>query len=240
MRLATWNMQGSNASTDAKWQTGVSNAFRRALLDAMCLQETGGVPSSAMLRGTVNFVDPYGAPTSLDIYNWGATQRPRSGSQKTIVFHEWDTAGGRVNTAVVTRGPLPHPFGHIVNLIWGNAGRIRRPAVGVFFRGEWIYSFHATSPRGGDTPHVLDQVETDSAGVTWRVGGDFNRWPTSLDGLISDEMVICPPNAPTHPNRRPRKMLDYFVCQGDEDDEVEGQVGGTLALSDHRVVYYTF
>jgi cytolethal distending toxin subunit B len=140
----------------------------------------------------------------------------------------------------VTRGALPYPFTHNVSLIWGNAGRTWRPAVGVLFRGTWIYSFHAISPGGGDAPYVLNQIDAASAGVTWRVGGDFNRSPASLDRLIPDDMVVCPPNAPTHPNQRPTRKLDYFVCEGDYDDEVEGQVSNALPLSDHRAVYYTF
>ena len=47
MNIATWNMQGSNASTENKWNTQVKNAIAQLGLDVFCLQECGLVPLSA-------------------------------------------------------------------------------------------------------------------------------------------------------------------------------------------------
>jgi cytolethal distending toxin subunit B len=116
--LTTWNRQGGNASTEAKWQTGVADMLTNSPTPpaVICLQEPGGVPTSALLRVTVTFADPFGSPTSVEVYDWGGTEREPG---RTIVYHHWDTAGNRVNTAVVSRNNLPHPA-HVA-LVWGNA-----------------------------------------------------------------------------------------------------------------------
>jgi hypothetical protein len=183
----------------------------------------------------VAFQDPLGAPTSVDVYDWGGTlTRPKY----TIVFHRWDTAGNRVNTAIVTRQILPHPVN--VALVWGNAGPMWRPAVGVRVQGEWIFSFHAISPAGADTPHVLAQVAVVAAGARWRVGGDFNRDPLTLGAaLLPANSVVCPPNAPTHPTTGPAfRRLDYFVCSGNA--ATTGVVDTFVYLSDHWAVDFGF
>ena len=235
MILTTWNMQGGNAATEVKWQTGVANMLTNSLVppDAICLQEAGGVPRSALHRVTMPFVDPLFGPTNVDVYDWLVTRR-RPGY--TIVFHRWDTAGNRVNTAIVSRN-LPHPAN--VTLVWGMAGPTWRPAVGVRVQGEWIFSFHAISPAGADTQHVLAQVAVVSAGSRWRVGADFNRDPLTLGApLLPANSVVCPPNAPTHPTRRPVSRYDYFVCSGNA--ATTGYRDTSVNLSDHYAVDFAF
>jgi cytolethal distending toxin subunit B len=246
--LTTWNLQGSNHTTEQKWQTGIANLFSGAVVppDAICLQEAGGVPRSARLRVTVPFAGPPGGPpTSVTVYEWGGTSAyAMRNPAKTIVYHHWDVAGNRVNTAIVTRTTLPHPPN--VTLVWGAAGPVWRPAVGVFFRGEWIFSFHAISPGGADATPVLNQVAAFAGLTQWRVGGDFNRDPLTLmappapgaPGLIPAGSIVCPPNSPTHPATRPWRYYDYFVCQGNVVRR--GRVDESLIMSDHRAVDFQF
>ena len=206
--------------------------------DVICLQEAGGVPESAMHRVNVPFVDPLGNETRISIWDWEGTVR--SSMRKpgnTIVYHHWDTGGNRVNTAVVTQGNLPHPAD--VRLVWGNAGPVWRPAVGVRVGGVWIFSFHAISPGGADAPHVLGQVAILAGGAPWRVGGDFNREPATLGpAFLPANSVVCPPNGPTHPSVHPTKQLDY--CVSDGNVVTTGMVDSSIFLSDHWSVKFRF
>jgi hypothetical protein len=233
-------MQGGNATTEVKWQTGVANLFRTSGYPsgAICLQETGPAPSSAMLRVNVPFADPFGAPTEINVYDWsGATRNGRTLFTGTIIYHGWDTLGHRVNTAVVTRRTLPHPAN--VALIWGNAGPTWRPAVGVQINGDWLFSYHAISRAGGpDAPFVLAAIAGFAGANVWRVGGDFNREPPTLaGGLLPAGSVVCRPHKPTHPTRRARRRYDYFV-----NHAAPRSLGAVLALrmSDHLPVAYLF
>jgi cytolethal distending toxin subunit B len=238
--LTTWNMQGGDAATEAKWEKGVANMIAKPLVppDAICLQEAGGVPDSAWLRATVPFSDPFGNATSVSVWNWDGTGRYSTWRpERTIVYHHWDTAGSHANTAVVTRSNLPKPAN--VALVWGNVGTVWRPAVGALVRGEWIFSFHAISQGGADASLLLAQVAAFSAGIPWRVGGDFNREPATLRaGLLPANSVVCPPDAPTHPARHPTNRYDYFVCDGNTAET--GLVDKSICLSDHWAVDFAF
>lgn len=241
MIVTTWNLQGSNATTEVKWQTGVANLFRGSLVppDAICLQEAGGVPASAMHRVNVPIAGPGGNMTNISVWDWGGTTRNSMRTPaKTIIFHNWDTGGNRVNTAVVTRTTLPHPAQ--VALVWGTNGPVWRPAVGVLFRGEWLFSYHAISPGGADAPNVLARVAALAGGSSWRVGGDFNRAPATLGGagVLPANSVVCPPNQPTHPCTHAVSQYDYFVCEGNAART--GLVDTSLFLSDHWSVDFAF
>jgi hypothetical protein len=166
------------------------------------------------------------------VYDWGGT---RSRGGRTIVFHRWDTAGNRVNTAVVTQRPLPRQV-H-VKLVWPNDGAVWRPAVEVLVEGEWLFSFHGISPGCADAPSALTRVAAVAAGRTWRVGGDFNREPVTLQGWIPAASSFAP-RSPTHSVLNPASKYDYFVCEG--DDARAGFVNQSIGLSDHRPVRFLF
>ncbi|MGA9875199.1 MAG: endonuclease/exonuclease/phosphatase family protein [Solirubrobacteraceae bacterium] len=242
MILTTWNMQGGNAATEVKWQTGVANLLANALVppDAICLQEAGGVPASARLlaavgRGPVSgrFFDPRLRTTRVNVYRWGGT-RTRGGY--TIFHHQWDDQGNRVNTALVTYAHLDPPFD--VELAWAGEGPTWRPALGILFRGAWIYSFHAISPNGADAAGVLARVANSAAGTNWWVGGDFNRDPLSLIPLLPANSVTCEPNKPTHSVTNPITRKDYFVRSGHNPST--GIVDESIIYSDHFPVDYAF
>jgi len=186
----------------------------------------------------VPFSDPFGNATSVSVWDWGGTGKYSSRKPgRTIVYHHWDTAGDRADTAVVTRSKLANPTN--VALVWGNVGPVWRPAVGALVRGEWIFSLHAISQGGADASSVLAQVAAFSGGIPWRVGGDFNREPVTLvAGLLPANSVVCPPNAPTHPATHPTSRYDYFVCDGNAAET--GLVNRFILLSDHCAVDFAF
>ncbi|HKT82203.1 MAG TPA: endonuclease/exonuclease/phosphatase family protein [Solirubrobacterales bacterium] len=242
MILTTWNMQGGNATTEVKWQTGVANILANSPLrpDAICLQEAGGVPDSARLLGVVSrgpvsgrFFDPLSGTTRVSVYQWGGT-RTRPGH--TIFHHEWDDQGNRVNTALVTYAELRPPFD--IELSWAGEGPTWRPALGILLRGAWIFSFHAISPNGADAAAVLARVADGAAGTDWYVGGDFNRDPMTLIPLIPANSVACEPSRPTHPVKNPSTRKDYFVRSG--IIPATGTVEANITYSDHFPVEYAF
>ena len=243
MILKTWNMQGANHSTEEKWRRGVSNMLTTpGSPNVICLQEAGAVPESAKIRIEVQFAVPAtagGGWTRISIYDWGGTStRPA----RTIVFHLWDVNGHRVNTGIVTKETLPNPAN--VRLAWPAFGPVLRPAVGVQVGAEWIFSFHANAAGGVDAQGILAAIDTFSGGSTWRVGGDFNRDPSTLiappgaPGHIPAGSFVCPPNNFTHPAQRADRRLDYFVTRGNAAETA--LVDTSIFLSDHWAVGCSF
>jgi cytolethal distending toxin subunit B len=241
--LTTWNMQGGNAATEMKWQTGVANMLANSLVppDVICLQEAGGVPNSARLLGVLSrgpvsgrFFDPLTGSTRVHVYRWGGTRT--RGRGHTIFHHAWDNGANRVNTALVTDAQLDPPFA--VELAWAGEGPTWRPALGILFRGAWIFSFHAISPNGADAAGILARVANGAAGTDWWVGGDFNRDPLTLIPRLPANSVTCGPNKPTHSVTNPTTRKDYFVRSG--NNPAIGRVDESFVYSDHFPVDYAF
>lgn len=129
MKITTWNMQGGNASTEVKWQTGVLNMMgsaERWKPDVLCLQECGAWPSSATRVNSVQVAGQGGRVPRIDLYAFGGS-RSRPGHY--ITYYEWDIAGGRVNMAIVSRGAQPTAAD--VKLVWVAGGPSWRPVLGV-------------------------------------------------------------------------------------------------------------
>lgn len=234
MNVTTWNMQGSNATTEVKWQTGIANmlANARPQPDFLCLQECGPPPPSATFLGGIAAASPAGAPTQIDVYHWGGTQT-RGGN--TVVFHYWDVAGGRVNTAIVARGLLDQPA---CALIWPAGGPTHRPALGLQVGDGWIFSYHAISPGGIDAQATIAEVANSAvnAGAAWwLVAGDFNSAPYTFQIPVGSD--FCEPDGPTHSVQNPISTYDYCVASWGPD-VVGARVGGMI-MSDHYAVAYS-
>jgi len=75
--------------------------------------------------------------------------------------------------------------------------------------------------------------------ATWRVGGDFNRTPGTLAGIIPANSVVCPPNRPTHPTN-PFAVSQYDYCVSRGNAATQGSVDTSIYLSDHWSVDYAF
>ena len=230
MNIITWNMQGSNASTESKWNSGVVPLLHTANPSPIvCLQECGRVPASAELIDTLSFPVGAGESDTVEVYRWGGT-RTRLGYY--IFFHNWDQGGSRVNTAIVTSTP-PQDFAASVALVNPKGEATWRPALGVQFGDTWVFSFHATSPGGPDGAGLLSTVATYYP--SWVVAGDWNRAPGDL--TAPNGSVICPPNSNTYSIVNPSLHYDYSVCSG-----VTSVTGTVLSLmmSDHFPVGFSF
>lgn len=231
MYVFTWNMQGSNAGTENKWNYGVKALLKS--LDTtpiLCLQECGGVPDSAQWEGAINFALGNGLNDTVDIYSWGGSKtRPAY----YIFFHNWDDGSNRVNTAIVT-SILPEDIADSVMLIIPAGSKVWRPALGVLFNDTWVFSFHAISPNGPDGADLLTAVSGKCA--KWVVGADWNREPANLTAPAGS--VICPPGANTYSVQKPKKKYDYCVCTG--TTAITGSVQTTIITSDHYPVGYVF
>lgn len=235
MNIVTWNMQGSNASTENKWNTGVMNILTSVPdTPIMCLQECGAVPLSAIPVITVYFHLGNGVVDRVDIYSWGGTST-RPGYY--IFFHNWDNNGNRVNTAIVSK-TLPADFLKDIVLMSPSTGPVWRPALGVNFQGTWVFSFHAISPGGPDGPGLLTDVSQfcNQNNSSWLVGADWNREPHQQ--VAPAGSVICPPNANTYSVSFPHAEYDYCVTSG--ANSVTGTVIDSVLLSDHFPVAFAF
>ena len=222
MRLITWNMQGGNASTEVKWQTGVMPFIRSvgtggADADIVCLQECGRVPASAEHQETVG---------EVDCYNWG---------NYLLLFYGWDEGGHRCNLAIVLKeknwSDLEDKYVYPKIAPW-------RPLLCIELEGVTYMSIHAIGGTGKDVQELLDHVHNLKGEENWVVAGDFNREP----GAISDgPWVVCPPNKDTHYTAETGKgrKIDFAV-RAQNDPLVDGSVLDNLHLSDHYPVMYDF
>ncbi len=233
MNIVTWNMQGSNATTENKWNTGVMNMLTSiSPTPIMCLQECGAVPLSAILVHTAYFHLGNGVVDQVDIYSWGGTStRPAY----YIFFHNWDNNGNRVNTAIVSNA-LPANFTTDVILMSPSSGPTWRPALGVKLQDSWVFSFHAISPGGADGPALITDVSQFCNPTPWYIGADWNNQPDGL--VVPVGSVICPPNADTYSVTMPVAKYDYFVRNG--ATAVTGTVIDTILMSDHIPVGFAF
>lgn len=217
MRIVTWNMEGGNASTENKWNTGALNILQNLPADIICLQECGGVPPSATYVGAYD--------NGLELYTWGGT-RTRPGAW--ILFFAWDRGGNRCNLAVVSRTEPEDP-----RLLYP-AGNAHRPVIGAEYDGVYVFSIHAISGGGWDAQGLLNAVVGENL-AQWVVAGDFNRIPDNT--FPQGAWIVCPPNGVTrHASER---MLDYAVVSANYGGQVIGQVL-SLQMSDHWPVCFDF
>ena len=97
-KVATWNLQGSNAPTENKWNTHVRQLVTGSgAVDILMVQEAGSIPSSATLTER-EFRTP-GIPMNEYIWNTGTNSRPQ---QLFIYFSRTDALSNRVNLAIVS------------------------------------------------------------------------------------------------------------------------------------------
>ncbi|BAU54665.1 hypothetical protein MgSA37_02843 [Mucilaginibacter gotjawali] len=220
MKLVTWNMQGSNHSTENKWNTGVMNFFSNGA-DVCCLQECGAVPQSALI-----VYQNYCGIANLQYWTWGAER-----ALKYILFYPADPNGNRCNLAIVSR---TEPVSGTI--VYPGAAPIWRPALGFQYNAtHFIFSLHAISPGGPDVVGLLNAINAvaGNPGQTWEAAGDFNREPAT----VATAFTICPPDADTYSVNNPNKRIDYAVKINGA--VVVGFVQGPI-MSDHYSVAYTF
>ncbi len=254
----TWNMQGATADGQSKWTTVVGPALNQNQ-PVVALQEVGsGPPPSApgttdmTLSGTQLAALPasmyYDVPDNPAARTVRHTQWAYGGVLHDVYYLQTDAnngtwASGRVNLAIVTPRAaddvviIPTPGGRSSN------GALR-PALGVRIGTTWYFSIHAASGGGSNAPGLLANINSfvtarnasDPLGEEGLVLGDFNRDPSTLPAVTTQQIISTPVGTPT---QRQGGRLDYGVIVEPDglfpSNIVAGIPNATLE-SDHQPV----
>lgn len=210
--IVSWNMQGSNASTESKWRGNIIPLILGGA-EIILLQEAGQVPATAMTPTGRQFNTPI--TVTEHIWNIQTRSRPRN---LFIYFINTDPGGNRVNMAIVSRVRADDAF-----VLTHTAGTVR-PAMGIRIGMDAFFTIHAGSPGGNDAPRLINAVsdfftnnaDPDLRNVRWFVGGDFNRSPDSFRMALDrsfprTDVEIIRTNQPTQSSGG---ELDYAVVGG--------------------------
>jgi cytolethal distending toxin subunit B len=228
----TWNMEGSSAATENKWQTGVANFLKE--VDVICLQECGGVPPSAIERDKYDNIKFEGKKpdSSSELYGyrvgyywWGGTEsRPRH-----LIYLKTDKSvkDSRVNIAVVSR------FRPIKFISAEPSFIDSRPAIGMRILADhkqWdILSLHGLSGHGNDDKGLLININQVST-APWFALGDYNRDWDKL--TVPQGTGVSAPRAVTR--RKSERILDYMVGNV-KTEKIEVSA---VEMSDHNAVRF--
>lgn len=177
--VGTWNLQGSSAATESKWNVSVRQLITgNNPMDILAVQEAGTLPSTAVM--TSRQVQPVGVGIPIHEYEWnlGSSSRPNS---VYIYYSRVDVGANRVNMAIVTRiraeevVVLPPPT------------VASRPIIGIRIGNDVFLSVHALSRGGNDAGAIVAAVDMhfrNMPNINWMIMGDFNRNPGLLAPLI--------------------------------------------------------
>ncbi|MCK3655855.1 cytolethal distending toxin subunit CdtB [Pasteurellaceae bacterium Macca] len=212
--VATWNLQGSSASNESKWNISVRQLLLgQQAADILMVQEAGSLPSSAMR--TERVVQPVGVGIPIEEYIWnlGTTSRPNN---FYIYYSRLDVGANRVNLAIVSRVRADDVF--VVDS--GVPVLQARPAIGIRIGSDAFFSLHALSSGGADAFRLVQNVyhffamDATRRQMSWMLVGDFNRSPTSLQAQLRSEPAVNNGTliiAPTESTHRSGNILDYAV-----------------------------
>jgi cytolethal distending toxin subunit B len=181
----SWNMQGGNASTEDKWNTGVLPLLRGGTMagpaaNVVALQEAGQRPASAQIMMTAT--TPGGA---YQEYSWqGGSSRA---TPYFIYFMQTDPGANRVNLAIVS----DQRADEVIVLPPPRAGS--RAILGIRLGSEVYFTTHALSGGGTDVPRIVqaahNSITERNLGYQYLLLGDFNREPPTWDLPAGTERV---------------------------------------------------
>lgn len=205
--IATWNMQGSSASTESKWNVNIRQLVSgSSAADILLVQEAGSIPVSAVYTGTV--VQPVGVGIPIDEFTWnlGTASRP---NLVYIYYSRVDVGANRVNLAIVSRRRADEV------IVIPPPTVASRPIIGIRLGNDAFFSVHALANGGTDAPAIVENVYRFFIGrpeINWFIGGDFNRDPNSLsralEPAVRDRTNIVFPSGAT---QNSGGTLDYGV-----------------------------
>ncbi|PAF51398.1 cytolethal distending toxin subunit CdtB [Helicobacter sp. 13S00401-1] len=204
--IASWNMQGSSAATESKWNVNVRQLITgNAGADILLIQEAGSLPLSA--RQTERVVQHGGIPIHEYTWNLGTASRPDT---VYIYYSRVDVGANRVNLAVVTRTQADDVY------VLAPPTVASRPIIGIRIGNDAFFSAHALASGGRDAPAIIQEVHRNfqsQPNINWLVGGDFNREPDSLynalEPSIRSRVSVISTTAPTQNSGR---TLDYAIA----------------------------
>ncbi|KEA45709.1 cytolethal distending toxin subunit CdtB [Campylobacter mucosalis] len=208
-KTATWNMQGSSASSEAKWSVSVRQMFSGDNgLDVLAVQEAGSLPQTARPTGRV--FDINGTMVTENIWNLGTNIRP---SFVFIYYARTDLGANRVNLALVSTNPADEVF------LLPPPTTLSRPILGIRLRTDVFFSIHALASGGPDASAIVHSVDRFFRSMprlinsNWMIMGDFNREPGELLPFLELELRlrtrIITNSAITQVSAR--RTLDYAV-----------------------------
>lgn len=217
-RVATWNLQGSSASTEAKWTTNVRQLVTGPTEAAvLALQEAGTPPTSATLQPDLGnrLIDPQDLRQQVQefIWNLGSASRP---DNRYIYYTQNDIGGNRVNLALVTKEKPDHV---IVLRPPGNYNSVR-PILGVQFHEDAYFTIHASASGGGDAASIVNVIANHYGSqqlydYQFMILGDYNRSPTDLRTSLNthhpDILRHIGIYSTDTPTQRSGGILDYAV-----------------------------
>ncbi|MDO4698090.1 MAG: cytolethal distending toxin subunit B family protein [Pasteurellaceae bacterium] len=213
-RVATWNLQGSSAANESKWNINVRQLLTGIdAADILMVQEAGTLPASATRTGRM--VQPAGVGIPIEEYLWnlGTGRRP---DLVYIYYSRIDVGANRVNLAIVSRRRADEVF--VVTT--DSTVLLSRPAIGIRIQNDVFLSAHALASGGSDAGRIVEHVyrffsESARNRYNWMLVGDFNRSPNSLENFLRTQEPATSNNtlilAPTEPTHRSGNILDYAV-----------------------------
>lgn len=211
-KIGTWNLQGSSASTESKWNVSVRQLISGSNpVNILMVQEAGSIPRSA--RPTGRIVQPGGTPVEEFTWDLGTSSRPRS---VFIYYAPIDVGARRVNLAIVSDRQADEVFVVAQDRV---AANVSRPALGIRIGDDVFFSLHALANGGGDASALVTAIHDrfmDMPNINWIIAGDFNREPASLlsglDTRVINNIRILSPNTATHFSASgANRTLDYAV-----------------------------
>jgi len=214
-KIATWNLQGSSANTESKWNISVRQLISGDnAADILAIQEAGSLPSTVSSTGRIARLSD---EIAVEEFAWDLGTRSRP-DNVFVYYAPVDSGAHRVNLAIVSRQRadeiiiLPPPT------------TVSRPIIGIRINNDVFFSIHALANGGRDAPAIVNAVYMhfqNQREINWLIAGDFNRDPDSLRIDLRLELSarssIIAPNLPT---QRSGGRLDYAVA---------GNASGTLS-----------
>lgn len=234
--VATWNLQGSSATNESKWNISVRQLVSGEQgADIVMIQEAGSLPVSA--TRTMRVVQPVGVGIPIEEYVWnlGTARRP---NLMYIYYARLDVGANRVNLALLSRFRADDVF------VIGSGVPVlqARPAIGIRLRNDVFFSAHALSSGGADAARLVQNVyqffaTPERNHINWMLVGDFNRSPTSLQTALSAEPAVNNNTlivAPTEPTHRSGNILDYAVIHNARTQRQTTAVSASIMFNRFR------
>lgn len=147
----TWNLQGSSAATESKWNVSIRQLITGANpMDVLAVQEAGVLPSTAMM--TPRQVQPVGVGIPIHEYIWnlGSVSRP---SSVYIYYSRVDVGANRVNLAIVSRVQADEVF------VLPPPTVASRPIIGIRIGNDAFFNIHTLASGGNDAGAIVAAVD---------------------------------------------------------------------------------
>lgn len=210
-KTATWNMQGSSASSEAKWSISIAQMFSGANgIDVLAIQEAGTLPATAQPTGREFRAFGTSVVVTEHVWNIGTRLRP---DLIFIYYARTDLGGNRVNLALASRRQADEVF------LRPPPTTASRPMLGIRINNDAFFSIHALANGGADASAIVHNIDLffqstpTLANTNWIIMGDFNREPVDLLSSFELELRlrtrIITNNAITQISAR--RTLDYAV-----------------------------